>query len=89
MPEHQLDFPPFNILPADVLAELQGKLILKTYPKDGYVFEQGQPSLGYLFIILSGAVGIDVPGEKGIPNVVGLRYAGDFFGETVILTGKT
>lgn len=89
MPEHPLDFPPFNTLPADVLAKLQGKLILKTYPQDSYVFEQGQPSLGYLLIIVSGVVGIAVPGEKGIPNVVGLRYAGDFFGETVILTGKT
>lgn len=89
MPARQLNFPPFNTLPTGVIKELQEKMPLKTFPKDSYVFEQGQPSLGYLLIIVSGIVGIAVAGEKGIPDVVGLRYAGDFFGETVVLTGKT
>lgn len=84
-----LDFPPFNTLSDEVLADLMPKLILKTFRKDSFIFTKGQPSLGFLLIILTGCAGIVVEGEKDSSNVVGFRYAGDFFGETVILTGKT
>ena len=84
-----LDFPPFNTLSDEVLADLMPKLILKTYAKDSFIFAKGQPSIGFLLIILAGSVGIVVEGEKDSSNVVSFRYAGDFFGETVILTGKT
>lgn len=84
-----LDFPPFNTLPESVLSELLPKLVLKTYPKDSYIFTKGQTSLGYLLIILSGSAGIAIEGENGITNMVNVRQAGDFFGETVLLTDKT
>lgn len=84
-----LNFPPFNTLPVPVIEELIPNLVRKTYPKDSYIFKQGQPSLGYLLIILSGTAGIAVQKEMGIPDIVSLRHAGDFFGETVLLTDKT
>jgi len=84
-----LNFPPFNTLSDVVIADLIPKLILKTYPKDSFIFTKGQQSLGFLLIILAGSAGIVVDGEKDSSNVVGLRKPGDFFGETVILTGKT
>lgn len=89
LPAFLLNFSPFNTLPPNVLDELYPELLLKIYPKGSYVFRQGQPSLGYLLIILSGVAGIAAEENKGIPDIVGLRYAGDFFGETVVLTGKT
>lgn len=84
-----LDFPPFDTLSEEVLADLIPKLVFKTYPKDSFVFTKGQPSIGSLLIILSGSVGIIAEGENDNANIVGLRNAGDFFGESVILTGKT
>ncbi|KUO78839.1 MAG: hypothetical protein APF81_23650 [Desulfosporosinus sp. BRH_c37] len=84
-----LDFPPFNTLPDEVLTDLIPKLILKTYAKDSFIFTKGQPSIGFLLIIIAGSAGIVVEGEKESSNVVSFRYAGDFFGETVLLTGKT
>lgn len=89
MVNQALDFPPFNTLPDEVLTELIPKLILKTYPKDSFIFRVGQPSIGYLIIILAGSAGIVVEGENEGSNVVSFRYVGDFFGETVLLTGKT
>lgn len=87
-----LNFPPFNTLSDEVLANLRPKLILKTYAKDSFIFTKGQPSLGYLLIIAAGSAGIVVESEKGSKdssNIVSIRHAGDFFGETVVLTGKT
>ncbi|KJR44255.1 hypothetical protein UF75_5362 [Desulfosporosinus sp. I2] len=74
-----LDFPPFNTLSDEVLADLMPKLILKTFSKDSFIFTKGQPSLGFLLIILTGCAGIVVEGEKDSSNVVGFRYAGDIF----------
>ena len=83
-----LDFPLFNTLPDEVLADLMPKLILKTYPKDSFIFTKGQPSIGFLLIIIVGSAEIIVENDKDSSNVVGLHYAGDLFGES-ILTGKT
>ncbi|MHB1651156.1 MAG: DUF294 nucleotidyltransferase-like domain-containing protein [Desulfitobacteriaceae bacterium] len=82
------DFQPFNNLPEEILEELQPKLLKKTYPKDSFVFTQGQRTLGYLFIVVSGLAEIVLRNEKGLENVVGLRHPKEFFGETVLLTGK-
>ncbi|HBW34407.1 DUF294 nucleotidyltransferase-like domain-containing protein [Desulfosporosinus sp. BICA1-9] len=83
-----LDFPPFNTLSDEVIADLMPKLILKTYAKDTFIFTKGQPSIGFLLIIIAGTAGIIAEGDNPSSNVLSLRYAGDLFGES-ILTGKT
>jgi len=77
------DFKPFDLLPASVLEDLENNLTQKTYSKDVYVFTEGQKSLGHLFLVISGLAEI----TKGT-GMIGLRRSGEFFGETVILTGK-
>ncbi len=81
-------FQPFDTLPAAALEELRLKLTQKAFPKDTYVFTQGQRSLGHLFLVVSGLAEIIIRSDAGSSNVVGLRHPGEFFGETVLLTGK-
>ena len=76
-------FKPFDQLPESVLLELSQTIPIKTYPKGSFVFVEGEKSLDSLFLVLSGVVEI-ITGN----GAVRLRSQGDFFGETVILTGK-
>ncbi len=80
---------PFNLLEPDLLAELAPQLEEKVLPKGAYMFRQGDSSLKKLFFLISGIVEIIVTNEKGTESVMGLRKPYDFFGETVLLTGKT
>ena len=77
------DCKPFNLLPEAVLKQLELTQKVKIFPKDTFVFKEGQRSLDYLFLVVSGIAEI----IKGNSGVVGLRREGEFFGETVILNG--
>ncbi len=83
MQKHLKEFAPFDILPEQALAELTQKLNVQNFPQGSYVFTEGQQSLGCLFLVQAGLAEI----RKG-SSIVGLRQPGEFFGETVILTGK-
>ena len=78
---------PFGILAPEELAGLAAAAAVRTWPVHHYVFRQGDPSLGCLFIVVEGLVEITVSGE-GKESVVGLRRAFDFFGETVVLSDQ-
>jgi len=80
---------PFNKLEPQQLEELAPKLGEVVFPRGTYIFRQGDSSLMKLFLLISGVVEIIVTNEKGIESVVGLRKPYDFFGETVLLTGKS
>ncbi|MDA8442044.1 MAG: DUF294 nucleotidyltransferase-like domain-containing protein [Peptococcaceae bacterium] len=82
------EFQPFNTLPDDIIVTLSHKLVLKTFPKDTYIFNQGQSSLNYLFLVVSGLAQVILRREKGASSVVGFRHPGQFFGETVLLSDK-
>lgn len=58
-------FQPFDSLSAAALEELSPKLAQKTFPKDSYVFTQGQRSLGYLFLVVSGLAEIIIRSDAG------------------------
>ncbi len=77
----------FNTLADEVLTSLAKHLKFKKFAKGDFVFNQGQPSVGKLFLIEAGLVEIIVKGEKGGGSVAGLRHPGQFFGETVLLSG--
>ncbi len=77
-------FKPFDHLPENVLLELSQTIPIKTYPKGSFVFVEGEKSQDSLFLVLSGVAEI-ITGKNG---AVRLRSQGEFFGETVVLTGK-
>ncbi len=83
------DIQPFNNLSESLVQELEGRIVKKAYPKGSFVFQQGGPSQNYLFIVAEGLAEIILNNEKGLDNAVGLRHPGEFFGETVLLTGKS
>jgi len=76
-------FRPFDQLPENVLLDLSQTIPIKSYPTGSFVFVEGEKSLDSLFLVLSGVVEI-ITGN----GAVRLRSQGEFFGETVILTGK-
>ncbi|MDI6710176.1 MAG: DUF294 nucleotidyltransferase-like domain-containing protein [Bacillota bacterium] len=80
---------PFQTLDQAFLDEVSGEMYFKTYAEGEYVFRQGSPSLGVLFIVVEGLAEVSVTNERGAENVVGYRRLNDFFGETVILSGGT
>ncbi len=85
MPLNLKQFKPFDQLPENVLLELSQMIPIKTYPKGSFVFVEGEKSQDSLFLVLSGVVEIITGNGNG---AVRLRSQGEFFGETVILTGK-
>lgn len=77
---------PFTKLDDAVLDDLSGRVAVETFRPDTYIFRQGEPSLDSLFIIVCGLVEITVTSDRGVESVVGMRRAGDFFSETVVLS---
>jgi CBS domain-containing protein len=77
---------PFDILEPAQRDALIAVAKVETWPLHQYVFRQGQPSLGRLFVVAEGLVEITVAGESGVESVVGVRRPYDFFGETVVLS---
>lgn len=82
-----LEFELFNTLPQKELDKIAPKVITKTYAPETFVFNQGQESLDFLFLIVSGLAQTIVHTETGSTNTVGFRHPGQFFGETVLLDG--
>jgi len=80
---------PFNTLNRDILEEIAPQLHLRHYKKGEYVFRQGTPSLGTLFVLVEGLAEVTVTGERGTESVVGYRRPHEFFGETAFFTGNT
>lgn len=82
------EFAPFKALDESLRREAAAALQERIYPRGGYVFRQGEESQGFLFLIVDGLAEVTVSaGEQ--ENVVGYRRRRDFFGETVILSGKS
>jgi len=54
----------------------------------GVLVEPGQP-LSFYWLVLEGEVRAERPEPDGTRTVVGMAAAGDGFGETPLLTGKT
>ncbi|HDI60375.1 MAG TPA: CBS domain-containing protein [Desulfobacteraceae bacterium] len=77
---------PFDILEPAQRDSLVAAARVETWPLHQYVFRQGQPSLGRLFVVAEGLVEITVAAESGAESVVGVRRPYDFFGETVVLS---
>ncbi|MBW2356125.1 MAG: cyclic nucleotide-binding domain-containing protein, partial [Deltaproteobacteria bacterium] len=64
---------PFDILEPAQRDSLVAAARVETWPLHQYVFRQGQPSLGRLFVVAEGLVEITVAAESGAESVVGVR----------------
>ena len=79
---------PFARLDRQHLQPLCRRLTTRRFQRGDYVFKQGDPGGGCLFVIAKGLVEILVQDDCRVESVVGLRCAYDFFGETVVLSGQ-
>ena len=78
---------PFNELPHEVLQDLLGKILIKTFPKGTLVLEQDGVPCEYLYIIQKGAVEKIVQRE-GKDVLLDYRAEGEFFGSASLITGS-
>ena len=79
---------PFAQLDQQRLASLCRSITWQSFNAGDYVFRQGDPSCGCLFVIACGIVEIIVADGHQVESVAGLRRDNDFFGETVVLSGQ-
>jgi CBS domain-containing protein len=79
---------PFSLLDDDILKDIACRVQIQKIPIDRFVFRQGEPSLECLFIVVEGLVEILITSEHGVESAVRYRKPGDFFSETVVLSGQ-
>ncbi|MFZ5900575.1 MAG: DUF294 nucleotidyltransferase-like domain-containing protein [Bacillota bacterium] len=79
---------PFKALDEENIAKLASSIELRRFQPGTYVFRQGDPALGHVFIVMSGLAEVTLTNDRGIETVVGFRRRGDLFGETVIWSAK-
>jgi CBS domain-containing protein len=72
---------PFDILEPAQRDALIGVAKVETWPLHQYVFRQGQPSPGRLFVVAEGLVEITVAAESGVESVVGCAGRATFSGK--------
>lgn len=78
--------PFFTELEEAVIAAIQERCFLSTYPKGEIVFEEGEPG-DRMYLIESGQVKV-YSEEKGQEKLLSYLGPGSFFGETALLTGE-
>jgi NTE family protein len=69
------------------LRRILPRLEKKYYSRGALIFKEGDPSQA-LYLILSGQVKITERNEQGQPQVLMYLHAGDFFGETSVITNE-
>lgn len=77
---------PFNYLDEKVLEEALDNLEIRSHPRGSYVFRQGDPRIGVLFIVLEGRVELFITGDNGEEINQGFRKPYNFFGEPSFFT---
>ncbi|MDW7673062.1 MAG: DUF294 nucleotidyltransferase-like domain-containing protein [Bacillota bacterium] len=78
---------PFNNLTEDMFSLLIQQSSTKVFPKNTFVFKQGEPSHQTLYLIYKGLAKIIVTAESQ-EIIVAFRKPHDFFGETAFLTNN-
>lgn len=78
--------PPFDLLEEKLLCRIASQTQARSYRQGSYVFREGDSSQKVLFVVMEGQARIEVSNGKEL-NVAGTRNPGDFFGETVFLSG--
>ncbi len=74
---------PFSRLPEAALGALSFHILIRYYPKDEVIFEEGSKPLEYLYIVRKGAVVLEVDGRE-----IDFLHEGDVFGYPSLLSGN-
>ncbi len=76
---------PFTFIEDKAISAIIDEATIKYYPKDSFIFREGEPSKHILFFILAGkAKALARLGNE--ESVATIRSKGDFFGVTVLLS---
>jgi len=79
--------PLFSSLSPDTLATLAGRMRRRRLPGGAPIVYRGDPT-GALYVILSGRVKVHTATLNGDEVILGVKGAGDFFGEMSLLDGQ-
>lgn len=81
------NIPLFSGLEEDQLETLRKALIVKTYPKNYYVFSEGDPSDSF-YVVEKGKVNVGINDEEGREVILSMLGPGEYFGEMALLDGE-
>ncbi len=77
---------PFHLLDESNLKTLTKACKTKVFDKDSLIFDQGDYTHKFLYIVITGKIQIQVVDSQKVERIVGYRYSKDFFGETAFFT---
>jgi CBS domain-containing protein len=80
------DTEPFNLLPEEVVEQIDQASTTRKFPARSHLFNQHDPPTGFLYIIKEGNVEIVALSPGGVEMVVDRRQEGDFCGGTPVFT---
>ncbi len=81
------DYPPFNKMSEDDLAEVAQKVTVKYYNPDDFVFKEGDPASGFCFILNQGNIKLS-KNEATKSLLIDQCEPGDIFGVRAIITSS-
>jgi CRP/FNR family cyclic AMP-dependent transcriptional regulator len=81
------NIPLFSGLEEDQLETLRKALIVKTYPKNVYLFSEGDPSDSF-YVVEKGKVNVGINDEEGREVILSVLGPGEYFGEMALLDGE-
>ncbi len=81
------NIPLFSGLEEDQLETLRKALIVKTYPKNSYLFSEGDPSDSF-YVVEKGKVNVGINDEEGREVILSVLGPGEYFGEMALLDGE-
>lgn len=77
----------FSGLPADELAAIAGFSVLRSVPRDGYLFREGDPSEGF-YVVQKGAINVHRVSTMGKEQVIYVFRAGESLAEASLAGAK-
>jgi CRP/FNR family transcriptional regulator len=85
--EHLRRYPLFAKLADAEVAQLADRMRMRTFKRGESLFRKDDPGM-HLYVVLSGAVKIALPGEFGQEALVSIMRTGDFLGELALFDGS-
>lgn len=87
LPDHLRRYPLFAKLADGEAAQLAERMRMRSFKRGETLFRKDDPGL-HLYVVLSGAVKIALPGEFGQEALVSIMRTGDFLGELALFDGS-
>jgi CRP/FNR family cyclic AMP-dependent transcriptional regulator len=87
LPDHLRRYPLFAKLADAEVAQLAERMRMRSFKRGEMLFRKDDPGM-HLYVVLSGAVKIALPGEFGQEALVSIMRTGDFLGELSLFDGS-